>query len=220
MAGLSRNAIVAAAFELLDEGGLAAITARAVAARLGVKPGALYYHVSDMGALRDEMATVIMRELTIRDFDSLHMIGEPHSIVDHAAWRTVLARMATHVRSVLLRYRDGAKLFSGTMLTDDETIGSMEIPLVALSRGGFELVDALRAIQTLYNFVIGYVIEEQHRSMNPDPYDPDNRRRHIDVERFPLTAAVNLAFSVMDDEGFSWGVETVIEGIASRVRGS
>lgn len=217
MAGLNRDVIVAAAFEILDEGGVTAITARSVAARLGVKPGALYYHVADMGALRNEMATAIMRELTLNNSDFVHVSDDCTSTATHPDWRSVLTRMAIHVRSVLLRYRDGAKLFSGTALTDDETIGSMEVPLGVLTVGGLELVDALRSVQTVYNYVIGYVIEEQHRAANPVPYDPGLRRAHIDPQRFPLTTAANEAFTAVNDDAFAWGVETIIAGIAARV---
>ena len=48
---LTRGAIVDAAFEQLAETGLDGITARALAARLGVRAGALYYlsliHISE-----------------------------------------------------------------------------------------------------------------------------------------------------------------------------
>lgn len=206
MAKLTRAAIVDAAFALLAEGGTAAITARALAERLGVRAGALYYHLPDMTALSDEMATVIMREL---------MLGE----VTDGDWRAFLRDSAAHIRSVLLRYRDGAKLFSGTYLTDDEAIGSMEVPLRVLTAAGFELSEALRSFQTLYGFVIGHVIEEQHRAATPERYTAALRHRRIDAERFPLTDAANEAFLSPPDAAFAWGVDTIIAGIAARRAG-
>lgn len=206
MAGLTRDAIVRTAFELLAEGGTDAITARALAARLGVRPGALYYHLPDMAALSDEMATVIMRELIVAE------PGGPETL----DWQDFLRQVARHIRAVLLRYRDGAKLFSGTYLTDDEAIGSMEVPLRVLTRSGFELVDALRAFQTLYGFVIGHVIEEQHRAATPDRYQAALRQRRIDARKYPLTAAANEAFLGSAEAAFEWSVEAIINGIAAR----
>ncbi|NQX13239.1 TetR/AcrR family transcriptional regulator C-terminal domain-containing protein [Microbacteriaceae bacterium VKM Ac-2855] len=203
MAKLSRAAIVDAAFELLAEGGTAAITARALAERLGVRAGALYYHVPDMAALSDEMATAIMREL---------VVGE----TTETDWQVFLRDTADRIRSVLLRYRDGAKLFSGTYLTDDDAIGSMEVPLRVLTRAGFPVTDALRAFQTLYAFVIGHVIEEQHRAATPERYAAALRHRRIDVARFPLTDAANDAFLSPPDEAFAWAVDTIVAGIAAR----
>ncbi|MBD0283747.1 MAG: helix-turn-helix transcriptional regulator, partial [Thermoleophilaceae bacterium] len=45
-AGLSRDRVLAAAHELLADGGLDALTMRALAERLGVRPNALYSHVA------------------------------------------------------------------------------------------------------------------------------------------------------------------------------
>lgn len=51
--GLARDDILAAALQLLEEGGGSALTMRALAARLGVTPMGIYHHVEDrMGLLR------------------------------------------------------------------------------------------------------------------------------------------------------------------------
>lgn len=52
-AGLSVDAVVAAAGELVDEVGAEALSMRRVAAVLGVAPNALYSHVADKAALVD-----------------------------------------------------------------------------------------------------------------------------------------------------------------------
>lgn len=51
--GLVRDDILAAALQLLDEGGGSGLTMRALATRLGVTPMGIYHHVKDrMGLLR------------------------------------------------------------------------------------------------------------------------------------------------------------------------
>jgi AcrR family transcriptional regulator len=52
-AGLSRDDVLSAARALLDEGGLDALSMRAVARRLGVAPNALYSHVAGKTELLD-----------------------------------------------------------------------------------------------------------------------------------------------------------------------
>lgn len=205
MAKLSKEAIVSAAFELLADGGEDALTARALAERLGVRAGALYYHVPDMSGLRDEMATVIMREL-IR--------GEPEA---EGSWRDFLRGEAQYVRSVLLRYRDGAKLFAGTRLTDDSTLTSMEVPLRVLTTAGFAVDDALRAQHTLFNFTIGFVIEEQHRYSRKDEYTEQRRRARLDERSTPLTVQANEAFLAEAEISFAWSVDTIISGLEARL---
>ncbi|MCD2516672.1 TetR family transcriptional regulator [Massilia sp. G4R7] len=49
--GLTAEAILDAALALLDEGGEAALSMRALATRLGVTPMSLYHHVADRAAL-------------------------------------------------------------------------------------------------------------------------------------------------------------------------
>lgn len=61
--GLITGVIVGAAFRVLERSGLSGVTARAVAAELGVRPSALYHHLPDMATLLDEMATAMRREM-------------------------------------------------------------------------------------------------------------------------------------------------------------
>jgi TetR/AcrR family transcriptional regulator, tetracycline repressor protein len=202
---LSRQVIVDAAFELLAEGGLAAITARALASRLGVQAGALYYHLRDMSALRDEMGSRI--------------VGRLMAEAEHAAgvdWRTLLRGMAHRERVLLLEYRDGARVVSGTFLTDDEALRSIETPLAALVAEGFTPLDAQRALQTMNAFVIGYVIEEQQRSEAGEVrYTPEQRRARLDPEAQPLSYAVSAEVVDLPEASFEWGVEVLVAGMAA-----
>jgi AcrR family transcriptional regulator len=68
-AGLSTADVVAAGAAMADEAGIGAVTLASVAARLGVKPPALYKHVASLGDLQHRIATLAMTELgeTLRD---------------------------------------------------------------------------------------------------------------------------------------------------------
>lgn len=202
---LTREVIVDAAFELLAEGGLEAITARALALRLGVQAGALYYHLRDMAALRDEMATRIVRRLMREAGQAIGM-----------DWRTLLRSLAHRERALLLEYREGARVVSGTFLTDDETLRTIETPLSALVAEGFSPVDAQRAISTMNAFVIGHVIEEQQRrEAGETRYTVEQRRARLDPIEQPLSFAVSAEVVDLPEETFTWGVEALIAGIAS-----
>ena len=63
---LSVPVIVDAAFVVLENAGLSGVTARAVAAQLGVRPSALYHHLPDMATLLDQMATAMRRDLVLQ----------------------------------------------------------------------------------------------------------------------------------------------------------
>jgi AcrR family transcriptional regulator len=61
--GLSTADVVAAAAAMADEAGYGAVALAPLAARLGVKPPALYKHVESLGDLRHRMAALAMAEL-------------------------------------------------------------------------------------------------------------------------------------------------------------
>nr|WP_300147872.1 TetR/AcrR family transcriptional regulator C-terminal domain-containing protein [Propionicimonas sp.] len=203
---LSRDAIIDAAFDLLAEGGLDAITARALAGRLGVQAGALYYHLKDMAALRDEMATRIVRRMVAGAADAAGM-----------PWSTLLRELAHRWRGLLLEYRDGARVVSGTFLTDDEALRATEVPLAALVAEGFSPVDAQRALLAVNVLVSGYVIEEQQRLDTAGRYTAADRQARLDPDAQPLNYAVSAEVVQLPEASFEWAVEALIAGIAARL---
>jgi TetR/AcrR family transcriptional regulator, tetracycline repressor protein len=150
-AGLTKAAIVRAAFGLLDEAGMDGLTVRALASRLGVQAPALYWHVRSKQAVLDEMATQVWRHT------GEVMAGLPPGL----AWREVMAAYAATVRRQLTGHRDGAKAFSGSTLTDPEVVRRQEITFSRLVQQGFTLADATRGLVLLHDFTIGFCVEEQ-----------------------------------------------------------
>jgi AcrR family transcriptional regulator len=207
-AGLTRETIVRTALDVLDDVGLEGLTVRALADRLGVRAGALYWHVRDKGTLLDEMATAILRDL----------LTAATPVPETTDWATYLTETAGALRRGLLAHRDGAKVFSGTYLTDDAVLEAMETPLRVLTTAGFALREAVLGWQTVYNYVIGFVIEEQAVHPRPGQTDPrynlDRRAARIDQERFPLTHAAGPEGFGDPDERFSRGLALITRGLA------
>jgi AcrR family transcriptional regulator len=150
-AGLTKAAIVQEALDLLDETGMDGLTVRALAARLQVAAPALYWHFASKRALLDEMATAVWRRV------GAVMAALPADI----PWREVLVTYAGTVRAELLGHRDGAKAFSGATLTDAAVVRRQEHTLATLTRQGFTLPDAVRALLLVHDFSIGFCVEEQ-----------------------------------------------------------
>src|SRR3954463_3833683 len=105
--GLRRHDIARAGLRLLNEVGLNGLTLRLIAADLGVKAPALYWHMKNKQELLDEMATQMYR-------DSAAQRAVPESLGE---WEGV-AHRARALRHMMLAYRDGGKVFSGTYLAD------------------------------------------------------------------------------------------------------
>src|ERR1700722_10592713 len=148
---LSKAAIVRAALDVLDETGLDGVTVRAVAHRLQVQAPALYWHVKDKQELLDEMDTEVWRRVS----DELLASGSEKS------WRPRLAAYATIVRRALLSHRDGAKVFSGTYVTDVAVLQRQESMFEQMIADGFSGAQTVRAYSLVYSFTIGFCIEEQ-----------------------------------------------------------
>ncbi len=182
-AGLTKAAIVQAAFDLLDEAGMDGLTVRALASRLGVQAPALYWHVRSKQALLDEMATQVWRHV------GEVMAGLPAGL----PWREVTVTYASTVRRELLGHRDGAKAFSGTTLTDPAVVRRQETTFENFISQGFTLDDAVRSLLLVHCFTIGFCVEEQAvaqmTASGDDRYSLDRRAELIGPEAAPLAVA-------------------------------
>ncbi|MFI2612628.1 TetR/AcrR family transcriptional regulator C-terminal domain-containing protein [Kitasatospora sp. NPDC018619] len=237
---LDRGQVVDTALDLLDEAGLDGLTLRAIAARLDVKAPALYWHFKDKQALLDAMATEMLRRMTARAAagapggadaaDDADDAGRPDGAEaadrpgrDRAPgdWREAYLRTMRTLRAELLRYRDGAKVYSGARFTDTAYAAALESWLRVLVEAGFTPAAAARAWQTAYSYTIGYVIEEQ--AMGPNPFDGaegyDVEARAARLAAHPLAAESGRVMFREFDEGFEQGLAAVAAGVEATLLG-
>jgi AcrR family transcriptional regulator len=202
---LTTAAIVDAAFTVLDAAGIDGLTLRAVADRLGVKAPAIYWHVRDKQAMLDEMGTRVWRSIAG---------ASRWTLADD--WRAALGAYARAARRALLAHRDGARVFSGTFLTDPEVLRSQEAGLAWMQDQGFSVAATTDAVSALTSFVIGHCIEEQARAQAPDDrYSIAVRDERVDAAEHPRVAASGKIMT----EGDAWFermLDMVLNGIATR----
>jgi AcrR family transcriptional regulator len=204
---LKRQGVVQTALRILDEVGLDGLTVRKLASELGVQAPALYWHFKNKQALLDEMATAVFAD-GVREF------GLPHKSATWAEWATEYGRQ---LRRMLLRYRDGARMFSGRYLTDNTLFAPMESALRKFTDAGFSLPDAASGLLTIYCYTVGFTIEEQAVYPRPgerdEQYDLSKRAKRIDREKFPLALAAGEVAFTRFEERFEKGLQTIIAGI-------
>jgi AcrR family transcriptional regulator len=204
---LDRPLILSHAFAILNELGLERLTLRRLAARLGVQAPAIYWHFKNKQELLDEMATQVFREALMEApvFDA----GQ--------AWQDWAMNYCLGLRKTLLRYREGARMFSGTYLTDPGLYAAMDASLRKLTSAGFSLRQSALGLRALYCFVVGFVIEEQAVEPRPGEFDPKyelaRRNARIDKEEYPLAYAVGKETLTGHDTSFPEGVRLLIAGI-------
>ncbi|MGW4486723.1 TetR/AcrR family transcriptional regulator C-terminal domain-containing protein [Amycolatopsis sp. NPDC004368] len=192
---LTKQDIARSGLRLLNEVGLNGLTLRLIAGDLGVKAPALYWHVKNKQELLDEMATQMLADAAAGRV--------PPAGLDE--WQS-LEHLARGLRDALLAYRDGAKVFAGTFLTDTSVIGPF--PLQVRVDAGLDPVRAARAHFAVYSFVIGFTIEEQAvypvRGQRDERYGPDD---------------AGSAVLADPDAGFSDGLAIVLAGARQWVDG-
>ena len=207
--GITRDRIVAAALDLLDEKGIDAVTVRALAARLDVKAPALYWHVRDKQELLDEMSTVVHRRVA----------GALAERPPDADWRETSATLARVLRAEYLLHRDGARTFSGARITDPEVLRTLEPLLARLIEDGFDLAGATDAVDLVTAFVVGFVIEEQERRQSAEADQTRYSLAERDAwlgEDVPL---VRQAGYVRDegDQRFERHLALLLDGLAAQL---
>ncbi|PTL77682.1 TetR/AcrR family transcriptional regulator C-terminal domain-containing protein [Vitiosangium sp. GDMCC 1.1324] len=204
--GLDRELVVRTALRVLNEEGLEGLTLRRIARELDVQAPALYWHFKNKQELVDEMATTMLRDLM--------GTAKPDA---RQSWVEFMAEMARGLRRMLLSYRDGAKVFSGTRLTDDTLYASMDVALRKLVDAGFSLRDAVCGFSTVSNYTVGFAIEEQ--AVHPLPgqhneqYDLNRRSKRIDGKRFPLALAAGEEIFTEFDDRFERGLRLILSGM-------
>lgn len=204
---LDRRRVADTALGLLNEVGLDGLTLRAIARELDVKAPALYWHFKDKQALLDEMATEMYRRMTAQ--------GSPDP---DGTWQEWLLAANRGLRTALLAYRDGAKVFSGSRFTGMEHAEHMEEGLRRFTAAGMTLAEAARALNTSYLYTLGFVTEEQ--GVQPLPGE---RREGFDLEErarrmadFPLAARAGAEIFGHYDQHFEEGLALLVAGIETR----
>lgn len=147
---LSRDDVLWAALELLNEVGIDALSTRRLAERLGVQSPTLYWHFKSKAQLLEAMSEAIM----VRH----HLPNAPQP---GQAWQDwFVANAASHRRS-LLAYRDGARLHAGTRPRGALQFKAIETKLRLLQDAGIAPEDGIAMMLAISRFVVGWVLEEQ-----------------------------------------------------------
>ena len=143
---LSRDRVVAEAMALADEQGLAALSMRALAGRLGVEAMSLYHHVAGKEALLDAMVDAVF--------------GELHLPVVGGDWRAELRARSVSGRTVLLRHPWAVGLMDSRRTPGPQNLRHHDAVLGCLAAQGFSLVAAGTAFALLDAHLYGFMQQE------------------------------------------------------------
>jgi AcrR family transcriptional regulator len=211
---LSREQIVRAAIELLDEKGLDGLSMRRLGSRLAAGATSVYWYVATKDDLLELALDEVMGEIEIPDTDAAH-------------WRTTATAVAHGLRAVILRHPwvtglFGVRPFMGpnAMRMSDRLVGT-------LTGAGFSGMQLAYASSLLMSHTIGSAtMEAAWRRSIPSGKTPnevvDEMRPYIDevashYENYGAWWEENKALDAddMQDDNFAFGVERLLDGLQS-----
>jgi len=205
-AKISRARLQAAALALIDRHGLAGLSMRALAVKLGVGAMTLYNHVAHREDLELLVVEAVLAKAQWADVEDADWPAAVREIAT-ALWRAVRAHPAVIPLILTRRSRSPA------------VIDASEALLRALARSGRSAGDLLTAFRAVQALVMGFAQIELagplSRAAGEPPQAVIRRFRALPRQRYPhlIEIATAAAGSRADDE-FSAGLDLLLTGLA------
>jgi AcrR family transcriptional regulator len=204
---LSKEGIVAAAIELADRDGLAALSMRRLAQHLGVDAMSIYYHVRDKDTLLAEMADAVVAQ-----------IGQVTT--SHEEWQPRLRELIMAARATMVRHPWAARVLEGRDQPTPSVLLHVERVLAIMRAGGCSVDLGHHAIHLLGSRILGF----SQDLFDDDPEaSPPPAALAAWAETMPhiveLATAVTHdgALGGCDDDGeFAFALDLLLEGLERR----
>lgn len=213
---LSRNVVLAAALDLVDENGLDVLSMRRLGARLDRDAMALYRYAANREALLDGLTELLLDQWTIPATDGTK-----------GAWQEQLRQAAHNFRDLTLQHRNIVPLLVTRPLSTPlglRPLGALrpiERILTILREAGFDSAGALHAYRTYYGFLLGHLLNElEELVVNPDEDEAGLRMglHRLPEKDFPHLrdlAALLLAYDGKAE--LDQGMTIVLQGLQSQL---
>jgi TetR/AcrR family transcriptional regulator, tetracycline repressor protein len=204
---LTRERVVAEGLTVISTDGAQALSMRALAARLGVVPGALYRHVRNKEQLYDLILDAVLAEVDCQ--------------VDPAQpWTAQAAALAHRLRSVLEDHPGVAALLKTRDTLSPASLALAEAFLAPLLAAGLPGRRAASAFRLIYDYTLGFAIADPTSPAEQRLRDTTTREqlqaflRALPASRFPALAAYGIhAWSADRDQRFASGLDTLLRGL-------
>jgi AcrR family transcriptional regulator len=210
-APLSRQQLFSAAIAVADEGGIAALTIRSVAAELGVKPMSLYHHVANKEAIIDGIIDIVFSEIDLPPQDT--------------DWRSALRQRAHSARAVLRRHPWATPFMESRSHPGPATLRHHDAVLATLRGAGFPIDLAGHAYSLLDCYIYGFALEQAALPFTPDNLDEAMAgfMEQFQPEEYPhlVEFAMQRVLQPGYDHAneFDFGLELILDGLDRHLRG-
>lgn len=216
---ITSDAIIDAAFRMIDERGDEGFSMRSLANELGVFPATLYWHVGD----RAQLMGLVQRRW-------LESVEAPDDIDD---WQDWMIELAHRYRASAHRHPKVARLVSVERARNIDTLALPDAILGKLQHVGLSGEDLVHAYNALLGAVQGFIVMELSPTLDADPDEVLAAQKDlaaIDPERFPNISAnydrlVDRALSMRWteasnnplDESFDFLLQVLLSGLRAQI---
>ena len=206
---ITRDAVLAAALQIIDRDGADALSMRRLARALDRDPMILYRHAPNKAALLDGVAETVLAQLQVDSADP--------------DWAGQLRQVARRFRALALAHPHIVPLIVTRPLATPlglrplGTLRPLEDILALLTRAGFSGPDALHIYRALFGFLHGHILDElQELTVNPDETDDLLRLglHRLPIGDFPLLRGLAPALACYDGAAeLERGLDILLTGL-------
>jgi AcrR family transcriptional regulator len=201
--GVTRQAVAAAAAELVAADGLDALSIRQVANRLGVWPTTVMHHA---GGRRDGLVELLMEHLAA----GIRTTSE-------GDWRTRLSELGHDIRGVALAHRGLADELLRSGATGPQALRIADAILDALQDAGLGHDDAQNAYDVFLTYVLGSAGRQTTATAPARWHSFADALAQAGPTAYPaLARATREGTPRGDDARFAGGLELILGAIARR----
>lgn len=143
---LTRDAIITAALELVDAGGMEALSMRAIGAKLGVQAMSLYNHVANKEAVLDGLHERLMLEF--------------HLDTGGTDWSDVLRAGARSYRQLARAHPQAFVLLATRPLTTADEVVRVAPLLELMGRAGYGITQRVLLLNVFFTSLNGILLAE------------------------------------------------------------
>jgi AcrR family transcriptional regulator len=208
---LTRERVVTEALAVIGADGVAALTMRTLATRLGVVPGALYRHVRNKEQLHDLVLDGVLAEVDCW-------------VEDLPSWVEQITVLAHRLRAVLEEHPGIAGLLKTRDPLGPHSLDLAEAFLAPLHEASLSPRQAGLAYYLIYGYTLGFTLDGPTSVNEQRVQDAATREElhtfigTLPTDRFPTLVALGRHVWLDNrDERFTTGLVTILAGLEATV---
>lgn len=203
---LSLEDVTRAAITFADENGIAGLSMRKLAERLGVEAMSLYHHAANKGIILDAMVDQAFAEIELPSGD--------------LAWRAAMRYRAVSAREVLRRHPWALGLMESRRNPGPATLRHHDAVIGTLRLSGFGIAAAAHAFSLIDSYLYGFLLQELNLPFQSEKDLGDmagNMLEDMPADEFPhltemiVEHAMQPGYAYGDE--FEIGLEVVLDGV-------